>query len=650
MGAFGERITELGDWQDDLSDGVRRLQAWLDDGGLLDPAVKMRFDRMNERLARRRLSVAFVAEFSRGKSELINALFFSDCGDRIVPSSAGRTTMCPTELEWNPAYPPSIRLLPIDTRLDDRPIAEWRREPGAWTERRFDPADTESLKAAFAAVRDVIAVDRRRADQLGFATDEDADNLFAIDVDGPIEVPRWRHALVNFPHPLLEAGLSIVDTPGLNAIGSEPELTLNTIPNADAVLFVLAADAGVTRSDVEVWRRYVSPSHQVGRFVVLNKIDGLWDDLKKPGAIDAEIQRQVGSVAATLGLAPNRVFPVSAQKALVARVHGDGALLERSRIGALEAALSQELVPQHQRILRDHLQRDLDVVAGSMGSILEARRRNAVEQLVELNSLQGKNRDVMSHMASRIHREREEFDLSLRQLKGLRAVFNKQSASLYTVTGTDRLKRHVREARESMRQSNLSIGLREGMNLLFERIHADLVEADALVSEICTMMSAMYKSFSAEHGLSLGNPVLFSIAPFREEIERVQALQRREFGVTTMVTTEKFALMRRFFESVAVRIKEIYKSAQLEIQGWLRTVMSPIESQVREYQAQLKRRLESVKRVLDANESLESRVAEIQDTRDEAERAVDSFANQLGLLRSLLGAAEPEPREEALTA
>jgi putative ribosome biogenesis GTPase RsgA len=32
---------------------------------------------------------------------------------------------------------------------------------------------------------------------------------------------------VNFPHPLLKEGLIIVDTPGLNAIGTEPELTLN---------------------------------------------------------------------------------------------------------------------------------------------------------------------------------------------------------------------------------------------------------------------------------------------------------------------------------------------------------------------------------------------------------------------------------------
>lgn len=41
--------------------------------------------------------------------------------------------------------------------------------------------------------------------------------------DGTVEIPRWRHAIINFPHPLLQQGLVILDTPGLNAVGTEPE-------------------------------------------------------------------------------------------------------------------------------------------------------------------------------------------------------------------------------------------------------------------------------------------------------------------------------------------------------------------------------------------------------------------------------------------
>jgi GTPase Era involved in 16S rRNA processing len=92
-----------------------------------------------------------------------------------------------------------------------------------------------------------------------------------------VEISHWRHAIINFPHPLLKQGLVILDTPGLNAIGTEPELTLNLIPNAHAVLFILAADTGVT-SDIEVWRNHIGAG--AGRLVVLNKIDSMWDELR----------------------------------------------------------------------------------------------------------------------------------------------------------------------------------------------------------------------------------------------------------------------------------------------------------------------------------------------------------------------------------
>jgi hypothetical protein len=75
-----------------------------------------------------------------------------------------------------------------------------------------------------------------------------------VDENGEVEIPRWRHAIINFPHPLLDKGLVILDTPGLNALGAEPELTLNMLASAHGVMFILAADTGVTKSDLAVWR------------------------------------------------------------------------------------------------------------------------------------------------------------------------------------------------------------------------------------------------------------------------------------------------------------------------------------------------------------------------------------------------------------
>ena len=46
----------------------------------------------------------------------------------------------------------------------------------------------------------------------------------------------------------------------------------------------------------------------------------------------------------------------------------------------------------------------------------------------------------------------------------------------------------------------------------------------------------------------------------------------------------------------------------------LRAVMAPVEAQVREHQLQLRRRVESIRRIHEATETLEDRIAELDQT------------------------------------
>ena len=55
--------------------------------------------------------------------------------------------------------------------------------------------------------------------------------------------------------------------------------------------------------------------------------------------------------------------------------------------------------------------------------------------------------------------------------------------------------------------------------------------------------------------------------------------------------------------------------ANLEAEQWLRAVMAPVEAQVREHQLQLRRRVESVRRIHEATETLEDRMAELEQAR-----------------------------------
>ncbi|MDB5881984.1 MAG: hypothetical protein JWP43_1862, partial [Ramlibacter sp.] len=412
--SFNEQFDQHGAWRREFALRLKLLSEWLRDHDLLNDAVEERLRRLESQIRSDKVMVAFVAEFSRGKSELINAIFFAGYKRRIMPASAGRTTMCPTELGYDSEVPPCLRLLPIETRLQPQGLMEWRGAPEKWVRVDLDVNDPAQLAKAFEKVAEVRHVSKDEARALGFWHDEAPTENPTVAADGTVDVPRWRHALINIAHPLLKQGLVILDTPGLNAIGAEPELTVNLIPQAHAVVFLLAADTGVTKSDLAIWREHlVTESDSTdSRLVVLNKIDTLWDALSTPTQIQAQIDRQRATTAEILGLPREQVIPVSAQKGLVAKVNNDNALLQASQLPVLERALAEGVMGQRQNILRS-------AVAGGIGELrteaarsINIRRRDLAEQMIELRGLRGKNTSVIKHMRARIEQEQGDFDVS----------------------------------------------------------------------------------------------------------------------------------------------------------------------------------------------------------------------------------------------
>ncbi len=633
-----DQFAAYSSWRDGVSEATGRLRRWMARNDIGDAQTDLRLQYVLDRLREDRLTVAFVAEFSRGKSELINAIFFSEFGDRILPSSAGRTTMCPTELQWTPGAEPEIRLLPIRSRQRNASVSDLKQHPDEWLVQPLDPRSASSLQLALSRVGETERVSCDEARSLGFSVDAKGKEGLKPDAEGRVEIPCWRHATIEFPHPLLEQGLIVLDTPGLNAIGAEPELTLSLLPNAHAVLFVLAADTGVTQSDLTVWREYVQVDGGTrrGRIIALNKIDGLWDGLRDDASIEAEIDRQVRSVADTLDVPPSQVFPVSAQKGLVARIQRDPALEAKSRLPALEQALSEDVLPTKQEIVRESTMRETADLVQRTRELLEARLRGVHEQLRELTDLRGKNQSVIEYMMRKIRTEKSEFEQGLQKYYAVRSVFSTLTNNLLAHLGLDALRDETRKTREAMLDSVFSKGLKDAMEGFFAHLRGNLALSSEEIAEITAMLDSMYKRFSVEHGLKLSRPESFSTLRYEKELDRLEESFNRQINTAlALVTTEKRVLTQKFFETVAVQARRTFEVANRDVEHWLRAVMAPLETQVREYQLQLKRRLESIKRIHQATDTLEDRVDELK----QLEAALLVQLDELAALESGIGLA-----------
>ena len=623
--SFNEQFDSHSVWRREFALRLKLLSEWMRDHELLDAAVEERLQRLESQMRSDKVMVAFVAEFSRGKSELINSIFFAAYGRRIMPASAGRTTMCPTELGWDADVPPCLRLLPIETRLQPHALMEWRAAPEKWTRIDLDVNDAGQLAQAFEKVAEVRKVNKDEARALGFWHDDTPDDNPMIDARGMVEVPKWRHALINIAHPLLKQGLVILDTPGLNAIGAEPELTVSLIPQAHAVVFILAADTGVTKSDLAIWREHLITENTdtSSRLVVLNKIDTMWDALSTPAQIEANVQRQRASTAEILSLPQSQVIPVSAQKGLVAKVTGDAALLESSRLPALEKVLSDGMLGQRREILRSAMSSGISDLRQETARVINIRRRDLSEQMIELRGLRGKNATVIKHMRSRIEAEQAEFDSSGSRIHAVRAIHLKLLREVFSALGSATLKAELRQLNDALRQPGIKLGVRKAYNDTFARLREVLSHAKGLNGEIQTMLTTSFRQLNSEFNFSLQVPREPELARYERDLDLVERshLQYLGFSNTLRLAQPEFA--DRLVRALATRLRVVYETALGEVELWNKTAAAQLDAQLRERRKNFARRIEAIDRIQDAASTLDDRIGEI-DGQDRHLTGLDS--------------------------
>ena len=214
-----------------------------------------------------------------------------------------------------------------------------------------------------------------------------------------------QQAVLTLPVELLSE-LSIVDTPGTNAIIREHEvITSQFVPRADLVLFITSADRPFTESE----RIFLEHIREWGKKVVfvVNKIDILKDENERAQVEDFVRQ----NARLLLGDTPT-LFSISARQALRAK-QGESDLWEKSRLADLEQyildtldsnnrfrlkvlnplGVGTRLVEKYLEVISSRLQllkRDVDLVddvEGQMNLYQEDMKHHFTSRMAEVENL-----------------------------------------------------------------------------------------------------------------------------------------------------------------------------------------------------------------------------------------------------------------------
>ncbi len=574
-------------WKRDLIREITRYRSWLAHNRLSSEGVEARLERALRVLRTDHITLAFVGEYSRGKTELINSLFFSNYGQRILPSRAGRTTMCPTELLFDPRSERSyIRLLPIESRLEDTSIAQLKRTPRLWLNLPLDPHDAESMAEAFAQVALTKAMPVEQAIELGF----DPAGLESSSSGDTVLVPAWRHAVVNFDHPLLRQGLRILDTPGLNALGSEPELTLSMLPNAQAIVFLLSADTGVTASDMQIWQQHIrqlDEDTQNSLFAVLNKIDVLWDDVAGEAFVQKAIEDIRDTTAQQLGIDCADVLPLSAKQALMAKIRGDQALLERSQLARLEELLSQRILTQKERLLEDQVVQQVMALLQNSQHALKLRLEKVIEQRDVLASHQEGSGQMLLELTARTRHDHNRHHKRLLDLKTNQRLLQRQGELLRTAIRAERLEEHLTRLRRSLTGSLTTLGINLAILHFFRSVEQDLGILEQEAERANKMVSAIYRRHSEENPLQGIDPPLFQLLPYQRELRSLQGKADQFRLQLKTLLTEQRTLTRRFFSTLVQEVIGMHQRLRQEAEQWAGDALTPLLQFSLEHKQQL---------------------------------------------------------------
>ncbi|GAX59984.1 GTPase [Candidatus Scalindua japonica] len=151
-------------------------------------------------------------------------------------------------------------------------------------------------------------------------------------------------ASIEYPIPLLEEGMQLVDTPGIGSTFlHNTETTYEFLDHLDAAVFLMSADVPISQVEKELLETIKSSTQKI--FFVLNKVDNLI-----PEEI-TEMSHHNMNVLKEMGFTVQEIWPISARNALEAKASDDEDLLLESGLTNLEDAIGDFLSSETGRIV-----------------------------------------------------------------------------------------------------------------------------------------------------------------------------------------------------------------------------------------------------------------------------------------------------------
>lgn len=223
-----------------------------------------------------------------------------------------------------------------------------------------------------------------------------------------------------WPLPLLKNGIEIIDSPGLNEHETRTKVTMEYLSNADAILFVLNAQALCSMDEMSFIENNLKMQGFDEPFFVVNRFDCIRKREQPDVKMFAKMKLSEYS--------KNEIFFVSARDALDGRIDNDEELFKSSGMDKFENVLSKYLTEQKGKVKLVQPSKELRRILNyeAKDKIIPMKRKMLSSSLDEVNkkyneakpkleALKVKKENIHSNLVLGIERSKTEF---LRMARG----------------------------------------------------------------------------------------------------------------------------------------------------------------------------------------------------------------------------------------
>ena len=291
-----------------------------------------------------KFNLVVVGQFKRGKSTLVNALI----GEEILPTAVVPLTSIVTILRYGPV---------------------------------------EKITVTFAS-GSIVTISREKLPE------------YVTEKRNPENVKKVQSVDIELPVSFLEAGVQLVDTPGVGSIYSHNTDAANHfLPESDATIFLMTADQPLSIGEVEFLRNV--REHVTKIFFVLNKVDMLSESDKHEAA---EFIRDSLSKEMSVPRDSIRLFLLSSKSALRARLQKEKRLEAESNILSLENSLAQFLDEEKANVMVSSAARRAKRITAEASTLAKLRLKAYSESTESLQ----KKVDEFRRFRTEIQRRQED--------------------------------------------------------------------------------------------------------------------------------------------------------------------------------------------------------------------------------------------------